>query len=497
MSSKRKYPFCSRARWRRPCLVVVLALVLAALGVGASTALAAPAVNIVRQGEPPAKIPSNTHYFTTIQAAVNASTRGDWVLIEPGVYPEEVWVGPEQRAIHIRGMNRNTVIVDGENKPEIGGRNGIEIFKANNVSVENLTVRNFDRSVTNEKGEPELNINGQGGNEIWWNGGDGSGKIGASGWYGRYLTAYDNSLYGGYGIFTDNMAKGEWENIYASGFNDSGMYLGACRECKARIFGAVMENNALGYSGSNSGGKLLIESSVFRNNSAGIAPNSENPGDPPPPQDGACTRPPGKTPVFTTTEIERCTIFRNNVVEDNNNLSTPANTSAAAAPWGVGVELPGVYADLVENNTITGNANDGVLGFEYPNPFPPNAQTIFFQFAANRISDNTFSGNGTSGAAFAGDVALEGGEFGQMKSTNNCLSGNTFTSATFPANIEGEWGCQNSTTPNAGGGEGFIEYLLQLQGESQARSPEAQSAPPSQPAMPNPCRGVPYNPLCP
>ena len=47
-------------------------------------------VNIVRQGKPPSSYPSNTHYFKTIQAAVNASTSGDWVLIEPGTYYEEV-----------------------------------------------------------------------------------------------------------------------------------------------------------------------------------------------------------------------------------------------------------------------------------------------------------------------------------------------------------------------------------------------------------------------
>jgi hypothetical protein len=83
----------------------------------------------------------------------------------------------------------------------------------------------------------------------------GSNHINARGWWGRYLTAYDTGLNGGYGIFTNNETEGEWENIYASGFNDSGMYLGACPECRARINKAVMEDNALGYSGSNSGGQ--------------------------------------------------------------------------------------------------------------------------------------------------------------------------------------------------------------------------------------------------
>ena len=103
--------------------------------------------NIVRQAAPPppSKIPANTHYYRTIQAAVNASTAGDWVLIEPGTYYEEVKVAPAQSGIWIRGMNRNTVIIDGQHK--VG--NGIEINKANNVWVENLTVRNFDFGPSN------------------------------------------------------------------------------------------------------------------------------------------------------------------------------------------------------------------------------------------------------------------------------------------------------------------------------------------------------------
>ena len=125
-------------------------------------------------------------------------------------------------------MDRNTVILDGTGLQNSKGSNGIRVVKDNNVWIENLTVRNFEQ-------EP----GGPGGNEIWWSGGDGSGKVGAHGWWGRYLTAYDTGLYGSYGIFTNNEIEGEWEHIYASGFDDSGMYLGACQECQARIIDAV------------------------------------------------------------------------------------------------------------------------------------------------------------------------------------------------------------------------------------------------------------------
>jgi hypothetical protein len=499
MSSMLQHRLRSRSRSQKAWRTAAIAFVALAFAVAASAAAAAN-VNIVRQGEPPAKVPAGTHYYKTIQGAVNASKSGDYVLIEPGIYDEEVKVTSAQSGIWIRGMNRNTVILDGKGEPCKHhpcpeGSNGIEVYKASNVWIENLTVRNFDREETN----------GPGGNEIWWNGGADSGKIGAHGWFGAYLTAYDTGLNGGYGIFTGNETEGSWKNIYASGFNDSGMYLGACQECQARITGATMENNALGYSGSNSGGKLVIENSIFRRNSVGIAPNSENPGDAPPPQDGECNRPEQPTtptPTIESTNIPRCTIIRNNVIMENNNLTVPVNGSTAIAPWGAGVELPGDYADLVEKNSIVSNANNGVLGLEYPNPYnPPTFEgTIFFQLAGNRISSNAFAHNGYRGGAFTGDVTLVGGFFPFSQSTNNCVSGNAFTGATFPAKIQGTWGCQNKTTPNPGGGEEAIAYVLRLPEEAYIKRlevpPVGQPVPPPQPTMPNPCEGVPKNPLC-
>jgi hypothetical protein len=502
MSSTGRYDVPGRALSRTGKRVAAIALVALAAAVGASAASAAN-VNIVRQSGPPSgEIPKHTHYYTTIQAAVNASSKGDWVLVEPGVYKEAVKVSSAHSGIWIRGMNRNGVIVDGEH--QVG--NGIEVFKANNVWVENLTVRNFDFGPSCPDEEC--------GNEIWWNGGSKAGTIGAHGWYGSYLTAYDTGLSGGYGVFTGNEEHGSYKHIYASGFADSGFYIGACRDCDAHVSDAVMENNSLGYSGSNASGHLVIEDSIFRHNLVGIAPNSENPGDPPPPLDGACDS--GKntspTPTFKSTKIKRCEILRHNRVEENNNLSVPVNGATEIAPWGVGIELPGDYAILTEDNLIKNNPNDGILGFEYPNPFPPEAQTIFFQLSGNRVSENTFVNNGYNpspelkGSPYTGDVALlsDFAElFGGPKSTsvNNCASENSFAGQTFPANIEGTWGCQNKTTPTPGGGEGAAGYLLTLRGESEAirkaSPPVPQPAPGPQPTMPDPCEGVPTNPLCP
>ena len=41
----------------------------------------------------------------------------------------------------------------------------------------------------------------------WWNGGVETSAVGAEGWYGAYLTAYDTGLFGGYGIFTGHETR--------------------------------------------------------------------------------------------------------------------------------------------------------------------------------------------------------------------------------------------------------------------------------------------------
>ena len=197
------------------CLALVLLVslfgIVAAGGVaagGASAATNGPRVLYVGSFGGIATPKSST--FKTIQAAVDAAKPSDWILIAPGDYHEkgdmgadapsgsdvsDGWYGGVDIAtprIHLRGMNRNSVIVDGtlakastpcsaaaSDQNTLGGkgRNGILIWKANGVSVENLTVCNF------------LAGTGNAGNEIWWNGGAGSSKIGLSGYSGNYLTA--------------------------------------------------------------------------------------------------------------------------------------------------------------------------------------------------------------------------------------------------------------------------------------------------------------------
>ena len=419
-------------------------------------------------------------HFSTIQAAVDAAKPGDWILIDSGVYHGPVVVRTAH--LRLRGMDRNAVVLDGQHQ----AGNGIEVVKVDGVSIENLTVHDFDRA------SPD----GQGGNEIWWNGGDGSGRIGLHDWNGRYLTTFDTGLLGGYGLFISNAESGSLDHSYASGFNDSGVYLGACRDCDAVMSNLLVENNALGYSGTNASGHVLVRDSIFRFNSNGIGPNSLNNDDQPPPQDGSCDSGDNTsaTPTFSSTSIARCTIFENNIVSSNGNFSAPANSIAASVPWGNGFVLVGTYADLISGNSILGNPSAGILGFENPNPFPATADTIYFQLSGNAVVGNTFARNATNPDPSAADITVQGGSFGSMQSTNNCFSGNTLTT-TIPPLLEGAWGCDQQTTPNPG--SDAINYIFSLQTASQARTAVPQPVPPPQPTMPFPCDGAPANPLCP
>ena len=99
------------------------------------------------------------------------------------------------------------------------------VWKANDVWVQNLTACNF------------LHGKGDTGNEIWWNGGDGTvkGGIGGHGYLGSYLTATSTffkteETAAQYGIFSSNWNGGTWDQTYASNFNDSGYYIGACQQ---------------------------------------------------------------------------------------------------------------------------------------------------------------------------------------------------------------------------------------------------------------------------
>src|SRR5918997_1804859 len=204
----------------------------------------------------------------TLQAAVDAAAPGDLILVGPGTYEEAVTVETDE--LTIRGLDRNEVILDGGFELD----NGIRVVGANGVAIENMTARNY----TN--------------NGFFW--------TGVEGYRGSYLTTY---RIGDYGVYAFESTQGLLEHSYASGSPDAGFYIGGCYPCDAVIDDVVAEINGLGYSGTNSGGNLLIVNSTFRDNRAGIVPNSG---------------------TYEPCYPERETTIVGNIVHSNNNTETPA-----------------------------------------------------------------------------------------------------------------------------------------------------------------------------
>jgi hypothetical protein len=481
--------------------------------------------------------------YRTIQSAVNASRPGDWVLVAPGDYHETAdTTGPPSEYVssggfggvfidtshlHLRGMDRSSVIVDGtrvgadacsaspsaqnygrvDSNGKHEGRNGIMIWKAGGVSVDNLTVCNF------------LAGSASSGNEVWWNGGAGSGTVGLAGYSGSYLTATSTffgveSTAAQYGIFSSNaQGPATWTHTYASNFNDSGMYVGACLQvCDITVRDAWMEYNALGYSGTNSGGAIVIEDSQFDNNKDGLDTNTQIGGDPPAPQNGACPSR-GVSPI---THTHSCWVFEHNNVHDNNNPNVPASGSAAAGPVGTGMTLSGGRNDTVMDNRFVNNGAWGILFVPYPDSSKPSlGQTCAATGGAataglgcvydpenNALLQNTFSHNGF----FANPSNVD---FGQITITahqpQNCFGGNTAPDGSAPPNLQTlQPTCGTlSTAPNTGGT--LLGQVLCDTGfgacPAGAKYPKAtgvvmHALPKTLTSMPNPCVGVPANAWC-
>jgi hypothetical protein len=279
--------------------------------------------------------------YPTIQAAVDAAAPGDLVLIDRGIYREEVRVTTP--GLTIRGVDRNEVVIDGEfQRP-----NGVSVVFADGVAVENITAINNT------------------GNGFFWSG--------VRGYRGSYLTAINNAVYG---IYAFDSSDGLFEHSYASGSPDAGFYIGQCDPCQAVITDSISEWNGLGYSGTNASSQLYIVDSVFRHNVAGIAPNT---------LDGELL------PPFHDVTIA------GNLVHDNGNVDAPALTFEWAAQ-GNGILLAGGGDSLVTHNRVLNHPQSGIALF-------PMLDSNFYMSYDHQIVGNVVEGSGLADLTLGGPAS--------------------------------------------------------------------------------------------
>lgn len=356
----------------------------------------------------------------TIQAAVDRARPGGMVLVAPGIYDESVTVTTPY--LTIRGADRNRTILDGG----FERANGIHVVEADGVTVQNMTARHFL-------------LNG-----FYWSG--------VHGYWARYLTAYSN---GDYGIYAYDSDWGQFDHVYASGSPDSGLYIGQCFPCHAVITDALSEHNAMGYSGTNAGGDLAIVNSEWRENMAGIVPNT---------LDSEALAP------------QRDVLIAGNYVHDNN--ATTADTKDLEYPtFGNGIILAGGLDNLVSGNLVENHEGYGIAVM-------PNLDANLWIASGNEVRDNIVRDSGRA------DLAL-----GAPAGGGNCFSGNTISSSLPPA-IQLLRGC-NDFTSRLGGGDPAptvnlgTRYLDALDGVFPHGDWKEQPAPPDQPQMTRPASAPP------
>jgi hypothetical protein len=291
---------------------------------------------------------------------------------------------------------------------------------------------------------------------------------------------------------------------------DAAYYIGACqRQCHAELAFDVGTNSALGYSGTNAGGRLVIRDSLFDRNRTGLAPNSLNNDDAPPPQDGRC---PGS-------EVRSCLIIEHNLITANNNANVP--TSGLMPAVGAGVEISGGAYDTVRDNLIARQGSWGVVTHDYPDPETPpsgshcqggvqlSTSLCLFPAHGNRVYGNLFAGDGWFGNVTNGDLATVG-LLRKSATPRNCFFGNHDLSGTVtstPAHIQrpGVDGppCGKKGTSLNGD---LVSQLICATGAQLGSCPKDSHYPkqtrivmaplPRLPSMPDPCLGVPRNGFC-
>lgn len=276
--------------------------------------------------------------YPTIQAAVDAADPGDLVLIDRGVYREEVTVITP--GLILRGVDRNQVVVDGEAVRPFG----IKVLFADGVVVENMTVRDVTHT------------------GFYWNG--------VRGYRGSYLTAINNAVYG---IYAFDSSDGLLEFSYASGSPDAGFYIGQCKPCEAVITESIAEWNGLGYSGTNASGEVYLVNSIWRYNVAGIVPNT---------LDGELLPP-----------FREVTIV-GNLIHDNGNADAPALSFEWAAQ-GNGIILAGGEDSYIARNRIFNHPLAGIA-------ITPMLDKNFYMSRGHVVEENVVEGSGLADIVLSG-----------------------------------------------------------------------------------------------
>lgn len=246
-------------------------------------------------------------YFT-IQEAVNAAQPGDLVLIDPGVYSEEVTI--RNADVIVRGRNRETVFVDGLHA--LG--TGFTVL-ADGVAIENLTVRNYTLdaiAIGEEVASGAVPVN--------------RARVG-------YVTTSNT---GRFGVVSRRASTVEVTNAWTSGHGGAGVSIENCSPCNTVVHDSVVEFSARGFSFTGTDSAVSLVNSASRNNRVGIVVED------------------GEVPATGV-------VVAGNNVLNNGFSNTPQIDPANDHGFGAGIHVVGTTGTTIIRNRIAGNIGTGIL----------------------------------------------------------------------------------------------------------------------------------------
>jgi hypothetical protein len=438
---------------RRLAALAVALVGVAALAVHAQAATSRHVILVCSGTQTCPPVPKGTPVYKSIAVGVSHAKNGDTVLVWPGLYKEAVTVAPTAQLtknLRIRGMNRNGVVLDGTN---LSG-SGIHVSGVDNTWVENMSAQHYKAGSANG---------------FYWTGVDG--------YWGTYLTAYDNGDYGVYAYDSTSSGKtpAAFAFVYGSWNADSGIYVGGCRDCNAVVTNSRAYKNAIGYSGTNAGGELYLMNSEWDHNGSGIVPNTLT-SEPDPPQQGVN--------------------IVGNYIHDNNDHDVPGTGITAIAPVGMGIDIAGGWDNVIRGNLIKNQMHSGVL-----------MHWLFTPPVGNQVVYNTFVHTAYAGGVGDADVSIDGTGLMNCVEGNVNKTGGTSSPATVdPPNPVGltDCGAGNPTRSQAGRGiyspgDPLVSVMTALNAAGITEPKDYKGPgprPEAQRTMANPCAGVPANPWC-
>lgn len=260
------------------------------------TTLPAPTISAIR-------VPVDA---VSIQQAVDQSQPGDLILVDPGVYSEDVVVSTPD--IVIRGRDRNTVFVDGLHSLSIG-----ITVAADGVAIENLTVRNY------------LNDAIRVGS---------NGAVAVNQFRALHVTTSNT---GDNGLFLQNVTNAELRQGWHSGHGGAGVRIADCSQCNTLVTTTLAEFSNAGFLVSGAAEGVSVFSSTSRNNRVGILVED------------------------SSTQPTSGAVVAGNLVLNNGFNSTPSNDPSSDRSFGVGIQVGGTISTQVAANRVSGNTRVGVL----------------------------------------------------------------------------------------------------------------------------------------